>query len=77
MRPVRRLQRKIRKERLILILPRVEEADEFVRIKLVRVNLSINTASDSHDRNVIRDNPSGRLFTVEVDHPGAGLPSWY
>lgn len=35
------------------------------------------TASDSHNRNVIRDNPSGRLFTVEVDHPGAGLPSWY
>ena len=35
------------------------------------------TASDSHDRNIIRDNPSGRLFTVEVDVPGAGLPSWY
>ena len=35
------------------------------------------TASDSHDRNVIRDNPSGRLFTVEVEVPGAGLPSWY
>jgi len=35
------------------------------------------TASDSHDRNVIRDNPSGRLFTVQVDVPGAGLPSWY
>jgi sugar lactone lactonase YvrE len=32
------------------------------------------TASDSHDRNVIRDNPSGRLFTVKVDVPGAGLP---
>ena len=35
------------------------------------------TASDSHDRNVITDNPSGRLYTVEVEVPGAGLPSWY
>jgi len=35
------------------------------------------TASDSHDRNIIRDNPSGRLYTARVDVPGAGLPSWY
>jgi sugar lactone lactonase YvrE len=35
------------------------------------------TASDSHDRNVIYDNPTGRTFTVRVDVPGAGLPSWY
>ena len=35
------------------------------------------TTSDSHDRNLILDNPSGRLFTVRVDVPGAGLPSWY
>jgi len=35
------------------------------------------TASDSHDRKVIRKNPSGRLFTVRVEIPGAGLPSWY
>ena len=35
------------------------------------------TASDSHDRNVIYDNPTGRLFTVEVEIPGAGLPSFY
>ena len=35
------------------------------------------TASDSHDRNVIYDNPTGRLFTARVAVPGAGLPSWY
>ena len=35
------------------------------------------TASDSHDRRVISKNPSGRLFTLEVEVPGAGLPSWY
>lgn len=35
------------------------------------------TASDSHDRRVIHQNPSGRLFTVHVDVPGDGLPSWY
>ena len=35
------------------------------------------TASDSHDRAIIRDNPSGHLLTVDVDIPGAGLPSWY
>ena len=35
------------------------------------------TASDSHDRRVITENPSGRLFTLEVEVPGAGLPSWY
>ena len=35
------------------------------------------TASDSHDRSVIYDNPTGRLFTVRVEVPGAGLPSWY
>jgi len=35
---VRRLQRKIGKKRLIRILLRVEEADKFVGIKLVRVN---------------------------------------
>lgn len=35
------------------------------------------TASDSHDRNIIHDNPSGRLFTARVDVPGTGLPSWY
>ncbi|MEH6568886.1 MAG: SMP-30/gluconolactonase/LRE family protein [Halioglobus sp.] len=35
------------------------------------------TASDSHDRRVIYDNPTGRLFTVRVAVPGAGLPSWY
>ncbi len=34
------------------------------------------TASDSHDRKVIRDHPSGRLFTVHVEVPGAGLPSF-
>jgi len=35
------------------------------------------TASDSHDRRIIHDNPSGRLFTMQVEVPGAGLPSWY
>ena len=35
------------------------------------------TASDSHDRSIIHDNPSGRLFTVRVEIPGAGLPSFY
>jgi len=35
------------------------------------------TASDSHDRTIITDNPSGRLFTVRVDAAGAGLPSIY
>ncbi|HWA61542.1 MAG TPA: SMP-30/gluconolactonase/LRE family protein [Caulobacteraceae bacterium] len=35
------------------------------------------TASDSHDRQVITKSPSGRLFTVRVDTPGAGLPSVY
>jgi sugar lactone lactonase YvrE len=35
------------------------------------------TASDSHDRDVISKNPSGRLFTVRVEVPGAGLPSHY
>jgi len=35
------------------------------------------TASDSHDRNVIRTTPSGRLFAVDVAVPGAGLPSRY
>ncbi len=35
------------------------------------------TASDSHDRKVISKNPSGRLFTLQVKIPGAGLPSWY
>ena len=35
------------------------------------------TASESHDRNVIYDNPTGQLFTVRVEVPGAGLPSWY
>jgi len=35
------------------------------------------TATNGHDRKVVRDHPSGRLFTVEVDVPGAGLPSWY
>jgi sugar lactone lactonase YvrE len=32
------------------------------------------TASDSYDRKIILDNPSGRLFTTRVDVPGAGLP---
>ncbi|MGD9964895.1 MAG: SMP-30/gluconolactonase/LRE family protein [Hyphomonadaceae bacterium] len=35
------------------------------------------TASDSHDRSIITENPSGRVFKVEVDVPGAGLPSIY
>ncbi len=35
------------------------------------------TASDSHDRTVIYDNPTGRLFTSKVKVPGVGLPSWY
>jgi sugar lactone lactonase YvrE len=35
------------------------------------------TASDSHDRSIITNDPSGRLFTVEVAVPGAGLPSVY
>lgn len=33
------------------------------------------TASDSYDRSVMAGNPTGRLFTVQVDVPGAGLPS--
>lgn len=35
------------------------------------------TASDSHDRKVIYQHPSGRVFSVEVAVPGVGLPSWY
>ena len=35
------------------------------------------TASDSHDRRIIRQNPSGRLFQAGVTVPGAGLPSIY
>ncbi|MEH6570695.1 MAG: SMP-30/gluconolactonase/LRE family protein [Halioglobus sp.] len=35
------------------------------------------TASDSHDRNIIYDNPTGHLLTTDVRVPGAGLPSWY
>ncbi len=35
------------------------------------------TASDSTDREVISGNPSGRLFAVRVEVPGAGMPSWY
>lgn len=35
------------------------------------------TASDSHDRDLIRSNPSGRIFSVEVASPGVGLPSVY
>lgn len=35
------------------------------------------TASDSYDRSVMAGNPTGRLFTVHVDVPGAGLPSVY
>jgi hypothetical protein len=38
MRPVCGLQRKIRKERFIGILLGVEETDQFIGIKLVRVN---------------------------------------
>ncbi len=33
------------------------------------------TASDSYDRSVMAGNPTGRLFTVQVDVPGVGLPS--
>ena len=35
------------------------------------------TCSDSHDRKVMAENPSGHLQVVTVDVPGAGLPSWY
>jgi sugar lactone lactonase YvrE len=35
------------------------------------------TASDSHDRSIITDNPSGRIFSVRVDIPGNSLPSVY
>ena len=35
------------------------------------------TASDSHDRSVITDNPSGRIFSVTVDRAGNSLPSVY
>lgn len=35
------------------------------------------TASDSYDRSVMAQNPTGRLFCVQVDVPGAGLPSVY
>lgn len=35
------------------------------------------TASDSHDRAIITDNPSGRIFAVHVDVPGNALPSVY
>jgi sugar lactone lactonase YvrE len=35
------------------------------------------TASDSYDRSVMAQNPTGRLFTVQVDVPGVGLPSVY
>ncbi len=35
------------------------------------------TASDSHDRDVINANPSGRIFRVEVGSPGVALPSIY
>lgn len=35
------------------------------------------TASDSHDRSVITDNPSGRIFSVRVEVPGNALPSMY
>lgn len=35
------------------------------------------TASDSYNRAVISQNPTGRLFTVDVAVPGAGLPSIY
>lgn len=35
------------------------------------------TATDSHNRQVIRENPTGRLFQVTVAVPGAGLPSIY
>jgi sugar lactone lactonase YvrE len=35
------------------------------------------TASDSHDRSIITDNPSGRIFSVNVAVPGNALPSVY
>jgi sugar lactone lactonase YvrE len=35
------------------------------------------TASDSHDRSIITDNPSGRIFYVNVSVPGNSLPSVY
>lgn len=35
------------------------------------------TASDSYDRSVMAGNPTGRLFMVQVDVPGVGLPSVY
>jgi len=35
------------------------------------------TAPLSHDRAVIAGKPSGRLYTLRVDVPGAGLPSLY
>lgn len=35
------------------------------------------TAPESHDRTVIGGKPSGRLYTLRVDVPGAGLPSLY
>ena len=35
------------------------------------------TASDSHDRSVITDNPSGRIYSVKVAVPGNALPSIY
>ncbi len=35
------------------------------------------TASDSHDRNIIYDNPTGHLLTAYVQVSGVGLPSWY
>jgi sugar lactone lactonase YvrE len=35
------------------------------------------TASDSFDRTVMARNPTGRLFSVDVAVPGAGLPSIY
>lgn len=35
------------------------------------------TASDSHDRSIITENPSGRIFSVEVQIEGNALPSIY
>ena len=35
------------------------------------------TAPLSHDRTVIGGKPSGRLYTLRVEVPGAGLPSLY
>lgn len=35
------------------------------------------TAAESHERSVINGKLSGRLYTVRVDVPGAGLPSIY